>query len=199
VSLSEWTGPLAYLAIFVATVVEGEAVFVAAAALAQAGRLDPAGVFVSAALGGSAGDQLYFYALRGRLSRWLDRFPALASRRYRVAEGVSRHATGTILACRFLPGLRVAIPAACALSGVSPLRFSILSLASSLAWAGTIVGLVTWAGPGLLSWLGVHGWWVPLVPAALVLGAVWSLGARERRRRQAPGRTHAPVAPSTAD
>lgn len=194
-SFSDWTGPMAYLAVFVATVVEGEAVFVAAAALSQAGRLDPAGVLVSAALGGSAGDQLYFYALRGRIARWLDRFPALAARRDRLASGVSRHTTAAILACRFLPGLRVAIPAACALSDISPLRFSALSLASSLAWAASVVGLVTWAGPAALERLGVHAWWGTLVPPAVVLAAAWAAPALHRysgRRKDARARSGGP-------
>ena len=64
-SLPEWPGPSPYLAVFVATVIEGEVVFVAATVLVQLGRLEPVGVFAAAALGGSVGDQLYFYALRG--------------------------------------------------------------------------------------------------------------------------------------
>ena len=74
-------GLLPYVGVFVATVVEGEVVFVGATVLVHQGRLDPAGVFAAAALGGSVGDQLYFYALRGRLHRWLDRFPTWARRR----------------------------------------------------------------------------------------------------------------------
>src|SRR5439155_12588598 len=99
---------LAYLGVFVATVVEGEVVFVGATVLVSQGRLEAAGVYVAAALGGSVGDQLYFYALRGRLRRWLDRFPTWSRRRDLIVERVRRHASAMILACRFLPGLRVA-------------------------------------------------------------------------------------------
>lgn len=168
-SLAGWSGPLAYLAVFVATVIEGEIVFVGAAVLVHLGRLDALGVYLSAALGGSAGDQLYYYALRGRLRSWLDRFPTWSRRRDRIIARVRSHSSAMILACRFLPGLRVAIPAACAYAEVPPTRFSALSLVSSLAWAGVVMGFITYLGPASFAELGVRAWWTPLVPATLVI------------------------------
>ena len=175
-NLAGWTGPLAYLAVFVATVIEGEVVFVAATVLVHMGRLDPVGVYASAALGGSVGDQLYFYALRGRLRRLLERFPTWRQRRDRIVDKVRRNASAMILACRFLPGLRVAIPAACACADVAPLRFTSLSLVSSLAWAALVMGTIAWLGPVSFAQLGVEAWWTPLVPACLVLAFTWWLG-----------------------
>jgi membrane protein DedA with SNARE-associated domain len=180
-SLPEWAGPLAYLAVFLATIIEGEVVFVAAAVLVQMGRLDSLGVYTAAALGGSVGDQLYFYALRGRLRRFLDRFPTWTDRRDRIVDKVRRNASAMILACRFLPGLRVAIPAACACADVPPLRFSTLSLVSSLAWAAAVMAAITWLGPTSFAQLGVKAWWTPLVPAALVILFSWWLGRGPRR------------------
>jgi len=162
-------GPLAYAAIFLATVIEGELVFLGASVLVHLGRLDARAVFAAAALGGSLGDQVYFYALRGRLRRWLDRIPGIARRRDLVLARVHRHSLVMILACRFLPGLRIAIPAACAYAGISPLRFSSLSLLSSLVWAASVMGLVAWLGPASLAGLGLRGWWTPILPATLLL------------------------------
>jgi membrane protein DedA with SNARE-associated domain len=167
-----------YLGVFVATVVEGEVVFVAATVLVYEGRLDAYGVFAAAALGGSVGDQLYFYALRGRLRPWLDRVPLWARRRDLVIARVRRHASAMILACRFLPGLRVAIPAACALAGITPLRFTALSLLGSVGWAAAVMALVAWIGPASLAALGWRAWWTPLAPAALVVGLTWWLARR---------------------
>jgi membrane protein DedA with SNARE-associated domain len=175
-SLPEWSGPLAYLAVFIATIVEGEVVFVGATVLVQMGRLEPLGVYTAAALGGSIGDQLYFYALRGRLRRFLDRFPTWARRRDRIIGKVRKNASAMILACRFLPGLRVAIPAACACADVAPLRFTSLSLVSSLAWAAAVMAVITWLGPTSFAQLGVKAWWTPLIPAALVLLFSYWLG-----------------------
>ena len=185
-SLPPWAGPYAYAGIFLATVIEGEVVFVAATVLVQMGKLDPAGVFAAAALGGSVGDQIYFYALRGRLHRWLDRFPTWSRRRDLVVAKVRQRASAMILACRFLPGLRVAIPAACAYADVPPLRFSVLSLLSSLAWAAAIMGFVAWLGPKSFAELGIRAWWTPLVPAALVLAFVFWL-KRASDPHPAPG------------
>jgi len=197
-SLGEWTGPLAYVAVFVATIVEGEVVFVAATVLVQMGRLEPLGVYTAAALGGSMGDQLYFYAFRGRLRRFMDRFPTWARRRDRIIDKVRSNASAMILACRFLPGLRVAIPAACACADVSPLRFTSLSLVSSLAWAAAVMGAITWLGPTSFAQLGVEAWWTPLVPASLVLLFSYWLG-RDPRLAIAPpsgeGISSAPPAP----
>jgi membrane protein DedA with SNARE-associated domain len=189
-SLSDVTGPLAYLAVFAATVVEGEVVFVAATVLVQMGRLDALGVYVSAALGGSVGDQLYFYALRGRLRRLLDRFPAWAARRDLILARVRENATAMILACRFLPGLRVAIPAACACAQVAPARFTSLSLASSALWAAAVMGAIAWLGPASFAQLGVKAWWTPLVPAALVLLFTWWLGRTSDSLRGGPCRSN---------
>jgi membrane protein DedA with SNARE-associated domain len=178
-NFNSWTGVLAYIAVFVATVIEGEVVFVAATVLVHAGRLNASGVYAAAALGGSVGDQLYFYALRGRLRSWLDRFPTWSSRRDRIIGRVKQNASAMILACRFLPGLRVAIPAACAYANVEPLRFTTLSLISSMAWAAAVMGFVVWLGPTSFAQLGVKAWWTPIVPAVLVIGFTYWLSREE--------------------
>jgi membrane protein DedA with SNARE-associated domain len=194
VSPGDWAGPLAYLAVFVATVIEGEVIFVAAATLVHMGRLDAAPVLISAALGGSVGDQIYFYALRGRLRGWLDRFPTLARRREGVVDRVRHHASAMILACRFLPGLRIAIPAACAYADVKPARFTALSLVSSLGWACAVMGFVAWLGPASFAELGIRAWWTPVVPAALVVGfTLWLRGAPARPTDAVPQSPARPV------
>ena len=83
------------------------------------GRLDPFAVLLSGSVGGWAGDQFWFYAARGPLSSWLNKFEKIAYRRRVIQERMHRHASKLILAVRFLPGLRIAIPLACAYSGVS--------------------------------------------------------------------------------
>jgi membrane protein DedA with SNARE-associated domain len=169
VNLANWPGQLAYLAVFLAAAVEGEVVFVAASVLVTMGQLSPLGVFVAAALGGSAGDQFFFYALRGRLRSWLMRFPRLARRQEQLVKRMQRHATPLIVACRFLPGLRIAIPVACAYAGIPAFRFTTFNLIGSLAWAGVILLLVTRVGPASLAHLGLDAWWTPVLPAVLIV------------------------------
>lgn len=166
---AHWPGGLAYLAVFVAAVVEGEVVFITASVLVGRGELNALGVLLAGALGGSAGDQFFYYVLRGRLHRWLDRFPRIARHHRTVVARVTRHSTAMILACRFLPGLRTAIPAACAYGGVKPLKFSSLNMVSALAWASAILSVVAWGGPAAMSWIGLKGWWAIAVPGVLIL------------------------------
>jgi membrane protein DedA with SNARE-associated domain len=163
------TGLLAYIGVFVAAAVEGEVVFVAASVAVAAGRLNPWSVLLAGALGGAAGDQFFFYAFRGPLSRWLDRFPRLTRRRNELAVLVRHYAVALAASSRLLPGLRIAIPVACAYAKVPPLLFSTLNGISALVWSASILGLVVWAGPNALSALGIGGKAALIVPAIVVL------------------------------
>ncbi len=182
---AEWSGALAYLGIYLAAAIEGEVVFTAAAVMVAAGQLNGALVFVSAALGGASGDNFYYYivrgALHGHVRRWLARFPALARRHQAIVERVHHHQTPMILMCRFLPGLRVAIPTACAYADVRARRFTPLDLVSSFLWATLIMTVVAWGGPHVLERVGLHGWRAAVVPAVILLLFVWWLGRTTRK------------------
>jgi membrane protein DedA with SNARE-associated domain len=180
-----WPGGLAYLTVYVAAVLEGEVVFAGAAVMVSQGHLSGPWVFLAAALGGSTGDQFFYYLVRGvlhgHLRRFLDRFPALARRHQAIVERVHRHRAKMILACRFLPGLRVAIPAACAYARVPGWLFSLLNLISAFAWAGTVMLIVAWGGPNALERIGLRGWWAAVVPAVILLLFFSWLGRATRK------------------
>jgi undecaprenyl-diphosphatase len=176
VNPANWPGGLAYLVVFIAAIVEGEVVFVTASILVGKGDLHPLGVLIAGALGGSAGDQFWYYALRGRLQRWLQHFPRVARHQRAVVERVRKNSTAMVLACRFLPGLRVAIPAACAYAGVRPLRFTSLNLVSAFAWAAAIMSIVAWGGPRAMAWIGLKGWWALAVPGLMIVAFFRWLG-----------------------
>jgi membrane protein DedA with SNARE-associated domain len=133
-----------YVGILTAAAIEGEVVYAGAVVMATLGRLDPLAVLVSGSVGGWAGDQFWFYAARGRLSSWVDKFEKIA-------------------------GLRIAIPLACAYAGISPVHFSGLSFISALGWAGAIMLVIQRLGPTSLSALGIKAWWTPAIPAVLVI------------------------------
>jgi len=158
-----------YLGILTAAAVEGEVVYVSAVVMASLGRLDPLAVLLSGSVGGWAGDQFWFYAARGRLRSWLNRFDKVARRRRAIQQRMQQHATKLILAVRFLPGLRIAIPLACAYSGISAIHFSGLSFISALGWASAIMFVIGWLGPTSLSALGIQAWWAPAIPAVIVV------------------------------
>ena len=163
------TGLIAYLGIVVAAAIEGEVVYVGAVVAASLGRLNPVAVLLSGSVGGWAGDQFWYYAARGPLSSWLNKFQNVARRRRAMQQRMHRHATKLILAVRFLPGLRIAIPVACAYSGVAALRFSSLSLISALVWGAAIMLIILQLGPTSLSAFGLKAWWTPAIPAVIII------------------------------
>jgi membrane protein DedA with SNARE-associated domain len=167
-----------FAAIYGAAAVEGEVVFVAASVLVASGAIDPAVVLVAGALGAATGDQFFFYALRGNAERWGARIPGLASRREAIIARVRRHEIWMILAIRFAPGLRIAIAAACALAGVSALKFSLLNTLSAFVWAVLVLALVARAGPAVVQHLGLGGLWGALICGALLLSFGWWIGRR---------------------
>jgi membrane protein DedA with SNARE-associated domain len=156
-----------YLSIFFFAIIEGEIYYSAMCAKVMAGDLAWFPVMAAGALGGAAGDQFWFYLLRGRI-HWFDRYPRLARYRARISHRVHSHETGILLVSRFLPGLRTAIPAACAYANVNPVKFSLLNLVSAFSWAGAIMLLVR-GGSRTLSAFGLDAWWGPFIPAAIVI------------------------------
>jgi membrane protein DedA with SNARE-associated domain len=172
---------LPYYGVLIAAILEGEIAYIAAAALVAQGQLNPVGVFLSGAVGAAIGDQAYFYAFRGRLPRWLARYPSLQQRAAPLVGRVRRHDSLMVLLIRFAPGLRIAIAAACTWVDVSPLKFSVLNLLSSFVWAFALLALVGWFGPTYLAQYGLGGWKGALVIGLAVFGLLKVFGSYERR------------------
>jgi len=171
-----------YLSIYLAAIIEGEIYYIAMCVAAAAGRVQWEGVLIAGALGGATGDQFWFYLLRGRI-HWLDRYPWMARHRDAVVHRVKDNQNLILVISRFLPGLRTAIPIACAYAKLRPLHFSSLNLVSAFLWASTIMLVVTKLGPDAMDKLGLHGWWGALVPAALVLLFFNWLGRPKKKKR----------------
>ncbi len=158
---------LAYFVIAAFAFIEGEIYYSKVCADAVTGKLFWPGVIIAGALGGAAGDQIWFYLLRRRI-HWLDRYPRLAKYRDRVMEHVHAHEAGLVLVSRFLPGLRTAIPIACAYANMRPLKYSALSLVSAIGWASAIMVFVK-VGAKTLDAFGLTQWWGPFIPAVLAI------------------------------
>ena len=170
-----------YVGILLAAIVEGEVAYIGAAALVAEGRLHPAAVLVAGALGASLGDQAYFYVFRGRVPRWLARYPSLRQKAAPLMDRVRRHDAVMVLLIRFAPGLRIALAAACAAVDVPPVKFSSLNLVSAFVWATALLALVGWFGPVYLSQYGLAGWKGALAAGLVVLLLFKVLGSYERR------------------
>jgi len=130
-----------YFAILFAAFWEGEVVLIAAGALCGAGYLDWRWTILAAALGGSAGDQIYFYAAHERAARLIQKSKRLSRWFPKVKKFILRHGTWAVLLSRFAAGLRITIPIVCASAGMSPKKYSPLNLISGFAWASFWVAI----------------------------------------------------------
>ena len=179
-----------YYGVLVAAIVEGEVTYIAAAALVAQGQLHPLGVLVSGALGAAIGDQAFFYVFRGRLPRWVARYPSLERKAAPLLGRVRRHSSLMVLLIRFAPGLRVALAAACAWIDVPALQFSVLNLLSAFVWAAALLVVVGWIGPAFLGQYGLGGWKGAALIGLTMLVLFKALGVYERRAMARDERGH---------
>lgn len=130
-----------YFAIVLAAFWEGEAVLIAAGAMCGAGYLDWRFTILAAAIGGSAGDQIYFYAAHQRAARLVQKSKRLRRWYPKVRTFVVRHGTAAVLLSRFAAGLRITIPLICATAAMPARKYSTLNLISAFAWASVWVAI----------------------------------------------------------
>src|SRR3989440_11414807 len=135
--LSRW----GYFAILFAAFWEGEAVLITAGTLCGAGLLDWRLTILAAAIGGSAGDQIYFYAAHERVARAIKKSKRLSKWFPKVRKFILRHGTWAVLLSRFAAGLRITIPIVCASAGMPAKKYSTLNLISGFAWASFWVAI----------------------------------------------------------
>jgi membrane protein DedA with SNARE-associated domain len=138
-----------YVAVLLAAFWEGEATLIAAGALCGAGYLDWRITILAGAIGGAAGDQIYFYAAHERAARLIQKSKRLKHWYPKVQKFVLRHGTFAVLLSRFAAGLRITIPLVCATVGMSPRKYSPLNLISAFAWASLWVAISYQAGARL--------------------------------------------------
>lgn len=130
-----------YLAVLVAAFWEGEATLIAAGALCGAGYMDWRLVIIAAAIGGAAGDQIYFYAAHERAARLIQKSSRLRKLYPKIQKFVLRHGTLAVLFSRFAAGFRISIPLICATAQMPARKYSTLNLLSAFAWASMWVAI----------------------------------------------------------
>lgn len=124
-----------YIAVLIGTFLEGETILILAGVAAHSGSLELALVILSAFVGSSSGDQLYYFIGRWQGRALLLRFPRWGRAAARVGQHVKRHQNLIILTFRFFYGLRNVTPFVLGISHVSVPRFVILNLIGAAVWA----------------------------------------------------------------
>jgi membrane protein DedA with SNARE-associated domain len=131
-----------YVATFAGTVIEGESLLILSGLAAHRGYLSFPLVVLVGAVGGALGDMAFFLFGRHYGSGLLARFPRFAPAADRVPAVIERHPAATILAVRFMYGLRTAGPAIIGTTRVPFMKFALLNAAGAIGWSAC------WAGAG---------------------------------------------------
>jgi membrane protein DedA with SNARE-associated domain len=134
-----------YWVTFVGALLEGETILVLAGLAAERGYLHLPALIALGAVGGFAGDQIYFFIGRRAGSRLLARYPRFQPRARRVAAMIERYPELSVIGVRFLYGLRTVGPAAIGMSGIAWWHFALLNAIGATVWS------VCWIGAGYLA------------------------------------------------
>ena len=141
-------GPLieryGYFATLGGTLIEGETLLILSGLAAHRGYLSLPLVVLVGAIGGAIGDMAFFLVGRHYGRNLLARFPRFAPAAARVRAMIERHPASTILAVRFMYGLRTAGPAIIGSTSIPFARFAALNAIGAAAWSAC------WTGAGYL-------------------------------------------------
>lgn len=177
-ALSHLLEQYGYAAVFVGTFAEGESMVLLGGYAAHRGYLQLLGVIATAFAAAIAGDQIYFHLGRRYGARLLARRPRLDAKVAAAVQMVERHGTWVVLAMRFMWGLRIALPMAVGMSGMTARRFLGLDLIAAAAWS-ILIASIGFVGTQLLkTWivdLHRHEHWIV---GALLLLALASIARR---------------------
>ena len=184
IDLSPWVAAYGYPATLAGALFEGETVLVLAGLFAHRGVLDLLWVIALGALGGAAGDIVYFALGRRYGAELLGRFPQFAPAAERVQALIHSHPDLSIFGIRFLYGLRTVGPAVIGSSVVSWPRFLILNTLGALVWSACWVGAGYVLGEAAQRLLGrVMHVEREFFVGALVVAVIATIALRLRRRR----------------
>ncbi|AQW84890.1 DedA family protein [Campylobacter pinnipediorum] len=128
-----------YIIIFIWCMLEGEMALIMAGILSHTGVIVlPLAIFV-AALGGFAGDQLYFYIGRYNKSKISKKLKS-QRRKFAIAHLLmKKYGSWIIFIQRYLYGLRTILPISIGITRYSAKKFALINFISALAWASITI------------------------------------------------------------
>jgi membrane protein DedA with SNARE-associated domain len=139
-TLTEFVTTYGYLAVLAGALLEGESILLLAGFAAHQGMLSLPLVLLIAFVGGTVGDQGFFWLGRRWGGRLLERYPVLRLRTARVATLLQRWDAALVFGVRFMYGLRIAGPIAMGALGVSRARFFCFNMLGAAVWAVLVGG-----------------------------------------------------------
>ena len=170
-----------YLAVFIGCLLEGETILVLAGFAAQQGLLSLPIVVGLAFVGGTLGDQIFFFIGRRYGKSLLQRFPRFTGAAKRVNHLLLRYDAWLIVGVRFMYGLRIAGPIVIGMSEVPAMRFLAFNLLGAAIWAALITGVGFGFGQSL-QWLMAELVYFEEAGVLLIIGVAVLIGVVHRLR-----------------
>jgi len=185
VDLPQLLSQYGYFAVFIGALLEGESILLLAGYAANSGYLSFTAVVVIAFVGGTLGDQIFFFLGRRYGSGWRERWPEFEKRAQRVESLLLRYHGWVIVLVRFAYGLRIAGPVAIGMSALPPWRFLLFNAIGALIWAPLIAGIGYLFGHAMERLLGELRVYeeLGLVVLAVLAVVIFIAGHLKRRRR----------------
>jgi len=169
-----------YWAVFIWTCIEGETVFIAAAALAAAHLLEPWKVIVVAACGAFTGHIIFFWIGRWKGMQLILSVPFLARHYPKANLILDKYAHWSIFIFQYLYGTRIVAAILFGCSSIEFWRFFLLQIINCISWAFIIYAVghaLGTAGMAVMEHFGVVGLLVVIGAATIVgLYCYWRFG-----------------------
>jgi membrane protein DedA with SNARE-associated domain len=180
-AIAQW----GYLAIFVGTALEGEAILLVGAAMAHRGLLSLPWVALSALIGSVFADQLWFLVGQRAGRGFITARPRLAVHVAAVERWIARWGMLFVLSFRFLYGLRTISPVILGATGYPRTRFVVLNIVGAALWALSFALIGYGLGAALTAVLGRAHRLEEAAAVGAVIACALVLIARRRERRVA--------------
>lgn len=143
-----------YLAVFIGTFLEGEAILVTAGFFASREYLDPYIVALVAFAGAYAGHAFWFWLGRAHGVKLLDRFPRMKKHFGKGVRVFERYGAAAIIITQWLYGLRITCAVIIGMSRISVIKFLVYQALSCAVWAAAITAAGYYFGRAIESVLG---------------------------------------------
>jgi membrane protein DedA with SNARE-associated domain len=143
-----------YLAVFLGTFLEGEAILVAAGFFASRGYLDIWLVALVAFLGSYAGHLFWFWLGRAHGVRLLDKFPSMKRHFGKGMRVFERYGVAAIILTQWIYGLRITCAVIIGMSKIGLMKFLFYEALSCAIWSAAITALGYYFGRAIESLLG---------------------------------------------
>jgi membrane protein DedA with SNARE-associated domain len=173
-----------YLAIFIGTFLEGEAILVIAGFFAERGHMKIVPVTLVGFLGAYVGHLFWFWLGRVHGVKLLDRFPRMKNHFGKGIRMFERYGAAAIIITQWLYGLRITCAVIVGVSKISLVKFLFYEAVSCAIWAVVIAALGYYFGAAIETVLGraehVEKWGL-LVIIVIAVG-VWLYHRRNEKK-----------------